>query len=94
MAIKKNPTTSIKKHVNELKVLEKPVKTLMKQDLSLDFNFLNNTTWDVLENKTNATSYTNIGSLMSATEEKWNKISKEFILKACKSFWKNGGHIE
>ena len=42
------------------------------------------------------------GSLKTAIEEEWNKMSEEFILKACKSFqWhvdtrieKNGGHIE
>ena len=53
--------------------------------------------------QTNATSHPNIGSLKTAIEEEWNKISEEFILKACKSFWrridtiiekKNGGHIE
>ena len=37
----------------------------------------------VLENKTNATSYPNIGSLKNAIEEEWNKMSEEFILKAC-----------
>ena len=61
--------------------------------------------WGVLENKTNATSHQNIGSLKTAIEKKWNQISGEFILKACKSFRKrvdiiiekkkkNGGHIE
>ena len=42
--------------------------------------------WGVLENKTNATSNPNIGSLKTATEEEWNKISEEFIFKACKPF--------
>ena len=42
--------------------------------------------WGVLENKTNATSHPNIGSLKTAFEEEWNKMSEEFILKACKSF--------
>ena len=32
----------------------------------------------VLENETNATSHLNIGF-----EEEWNKMSEEFILKAC-----------
>ena len=40
--------------------------------------------WGVLENKTNATSYPNIGYLKTAFGEEWNKMSKEFILKACK----------
>ena len=39
--------------------------------------------WVVLENKTNATSHPNI---KTAVEKKWNKMSEEFILKACKSF--------
>ena len=42
------------------------------------------------------------GSLKIAIEEEWNKISEEFILKACISFRsgldtiieKSGGHIE
>ena len=59
--------------------------------------------WGVLENKTNATSHPNIGSLTTAIGEEWNKMSEEFILKARKSFWrrddtmiekKNGDHIE
>ena len=56
----------------------------------------------VLENKTNATSYPNIGSLNTAFEAESNKMSVEFILKACELFQrrvdavteKNGGHIE
>ena len=39
-----------------------------------------------IENKTNATSHPNIGLLKTNIEEEWNKISEEFILKACKSF--------
>ena len=42
--------------------------------------------WGVLEDKTNATFHRNIGSLKTAIEEEWNKMSEEFILKACKSF--------
>ena len=38
MAIKKDPTTSIRKHANELKVHEKTVKTAIEQDLSTDLN--------------------------------------------------------
>ena len=54
--------------------------------LSPDHNPLDYTIWGILENKTNATSHPNIGSLMTAVEEEWNKMSKEFILKACKLF--------
>ena len=60
--------------------------------------------WGDLENKTNATSHSNTGSLKTAIEEEWNKMSEEFILKACKSFRrrvdtiikkkKNDGYIE
>ena len=35
-AIKKDPTMSVRKHTNELKVLEKTVRTAIKQDLSPD----------------------------------------------------------
>ena len=38
IAIKKDPTTSIRKHSNELKVHEKTVRTAIKQDLSSDLN--------------------------------------------------------
>ena len=41
----------------------------------------NYATWDVLENKTNATPHPNIGSLITAIEEEWNKMSEKFILK-------------
>ena len=37
-----------------------------------DRNPLNYTLWSVLENKTNATSHPNIGSLKIAIEEEWN----------------------
>ena len=60
----------IRKHANELKVYEKTDDAI----------------WGVLENKTNATSHPNIGSLKTAIEKEWNKMS-EFILKACKLFW-------
>ena len=54
-----------------------------------------------LDYTTNATSYPNIGSLKISTEEERNKMSKELILTACKSFCKrvdtiitkNGGHM-
>ena len=37
-AMKKDPTTSIRKHASELKVHEKTVRTAIKEDLSPDFN--------------------------------------------------------
>ena len=37
-AIKKDPTTSRRKHTNELKVHEKTARTAIKQDLTPDFN--------------------------------------------------------
>ena len=51
-----------------------------------DHNHLDYALWGILENKTHATSHLNIGSLKTAIEEEWNKMSEEFILKACKSF--------
>ena len=86
-AIKKNPTTSIRKHANEFWVHEKTVRTAIKQGLNLDLNS-DHAIWGVLENKTNRTSHPNIDSLKTVIEEEWNKISEEFILKACKSFWR------
>ena len=81
MAIKKKPTISIRKPTNESKVHEKIVMTAIKQNLSPDLNPLDYAIWGILENK-NATSHPNIGSLKSAIEEEWNKMSEEFILKA------------
>ena len=78
--IKKDPTMSIRKHTNELKVYKETVRTAIKQDLSPDS--LDYTIWGVLENKTNATSHPNMGSLKAAIEEEWNKMTKEFFLKA------------
>ena len=84
--IKKGSTTSIRKHVNELKVHEKTMRTAIKQDLSPDFNPLHYAIWGVLENKANVTSYLNIGSLKTALEKEWNKMSEKIILEVCKSF--------
>ena len=86
MVIKKDSKTSIRKQVNELKVNEKSERTAIKKDLSPDLNSLDYAIWDILENKTNAASHSNIGSLKSDIDEEWNKMSEEFILKACKSF--------
>ena len=85
-AIKKDTTTSIRKLAWELKIQEKTVKTAIKQDLSPDLSHLHYVIWGILENKTNATSHANIGSLKTAIEEGWNEISEELILKECKSF--------
>ena len=52
-AIKKDPTTSIRRHTNKLKVQEKTVRTGIKQNLSPDLNPLDYAIWGVLENKTN-----------------------------------------
>ena len=38
MGIKKDPSTSIRKYANELKVYEKTVRTVIKEGLSLDLN--------------------------------------------------------
>ena len=94
--IKKDPIKSIRKSANELKVHKKTVRTPIKQDLSPDHNLLDYTVWGILENETNVTSHPNIGSLKTATEEEWNKMSEEFILKACwyNNWKKNSGHIE
>ena len=55
---------------------------------SPDLNPLDYSIWGVLENKRNANSHPNIASLKIAIEKEWHKISEEFILKACKSFWR------
>ena len=49
-------------------------------------NSLDYAIWSILENKTNATSHPNIGLLKTAIKEEWNKMSEEFILKACDHF--------
>ena len=72
-----DPTTSIRRQANELKVYEKTVRTAIKQDL----NLIDYAVWGVLENKINPTSHPNIGPLKTI-EREWNKISEEFILKA------------
>ena len=47
MAIKKDPSTSIRKHADKLKVREKTVKTVIKQDLSPDHNPLDYAMWGI-----------------------------------------------
>ena len=65
-------------------VNEKTVRTAIKQDLNPDCNLLDCVIWGIL--KTNATFHPNISLLKTVIEEEWNKMSEEFILKACKSF--------
>ena len=86
-AVKKDATTSIRKQADALKDHEKNVRTVIKQDLSPDHSSLDYAIWGVLENKTNATSHQNIGSLKTAIKDEWNKMFEEFILKASKLFW-------
>ena len=62
------------------------MKTEIKQDLNPNIYLLDYAIWGILEDKTNATSHPNIGLLKTAIEEEWNKMSEEFILKACKSY--------
>ena len=57
-----------------------------QQDLSSDLKPLDYVNWGVLENKKYSTSHPNIGLPKTAIEEEWNKMSEEFILKACKLF--------
>ena len=45
------------------KSTKKTVRTAIKQDLSTDFNPFDYAMWGVLENKMNATSHPNMGSL-------------------------------
>ena len=66
--IKKDPTTSLSKHANELKVHEKTVRTEIKQDLNPELDPFDYAIQAVLENKTHAHFYPNIGSLKTAIE--------------------------
>ena len=78
------------------------MRTAIKQDLNPDHNPLWLRYMMRFKKQTNATSHPNIGWLKTAIEKEWNKMSVEFILKACKSFQrhvdiiieKNNGHIE
>ena len=51
----------MRKHINELKVHNKTVRTAIKQDLSLDHYFLDYAIGGILENKKNEISHPNIG---------------------------------
>ena len=55
---------------------------------SLILNSLDYVIWVIIENKVNATSLLNNGSLKTTIEKEWNIISTEFILKSSKSLWR------
>ena len=85
MTIKKNPTTSVRKPANELKVYKKTVKTAFKQDLCQPLSpSLRCIGRSGKRNKCNF--QLNIGLLETAIEKEWNKTTEKIILKACKSF--------
>ena len=51
--------------------------------------------WGILENETNTTSHPNIGSLKTAIEEKWNKMSENLFQKCVDTIIeKNSSDIE
>ena len=77
--IKKDATTSIRKHAHELKVNKKTVRTAIRQDLRPKLSPLDCAICGVLENKTNATSHPNIGSLKSAIEDDGIKCLKNLF---------------
>ena len=95
--MKKDPTTSNRKYSNELKLFEKTLRIAIKKNLSPGFNPLDYVIQSFLGNKVNATPDPNIGSLKTAIEKEWNKMTEEFILNAWKSFRRhavrNGDHI-
>ena len=75
-AIKKYTTMSVRKRANELKVNEKTVGTIIKQDLRPDLTPLDYAIWGILENKSNATSHPNIVLFKTAIEREWNEMSE------------------
>ena len=84
--IKKDPTTSLRKDANELKVHAKTVRTAIKQESSTNLNLLDFAIWGVLENKTNASSHLNIGSLKIAIEEDKIKYQKSIFWRQANRF--------
>ena len=76
----------IRKDTYELKVCKTTVRTAIKQDLSTDHNTLVSVVCGALENRTNATSHPNIGSLKTALGKELNRMSEEFILIHAKHF--------
>ena len=92
-AIKKDPTTLIRMHANELKIHEKTVRTVIKQDLSPDRNLLDYVTWGVLEKKTQKKQKKQMQLpiqilvlLRVPFSRNGIKCLKNVILNACKSF--------
>ena len=69
------------------------MRTTIKQDSISDLNSLDYAILGVLENETNATYNPNIPSFKTAIKEEWYNMCEEFILKACKSFWRPAGTI-
>ena len=65
----KDPTASIRKYTNELKVYEKTAGTSIEQYLSPDLKPLDYALLDVLENETNSISRPNVDSLKTAIEK-------------------------
>ena len=62
--------------------------TTIKRDLSPDLNPFDYAIWGILENKTNATSHPNIGSLKTATEEeKMAVILSKFTVLCLSSYF-------
>ena len=60
--------TAFLKYSNELKAHKKNLRTVIEQDLNPNLNPFENAIWGVLENKTNAASYPNIGLLKTAID--------------------------
>ena len=67
-------------------LISKIIKVSLCPPLSSDLNCIDYAIRGILENKTNATSHSNIGLLKTAIKKEWNKMYEEFIFTACKSF--------
>ena len=67
-----------------MKVNEKTVRKVIKQDLNPELNLLDNVIWSVLESKTNATSHPNNGSLKTTIEEELNHHHHHHIVLAAR----------
>ena len=76
--------------LNQWQMFKKVYKNQGKAYIFGKVDRLNNTSAFVFK-KTNVTPYPNICSLKTAIEEELNKMSKEFILKECKSFQRGRG---
>ena len=64
------------------KTKSKEISEIIRISLCPGLNPLDYAIWSILENKTNAISHQNIGSLKTAIEEESNKIAEKFILKS------------